>query len=130
MGIILIIMPACLYTSGRVYWVLSMGRIHRTPHLAHVVLCRLLVAPTVQSDSITLTIFQYSQYSVSACYKFVHCIQLAQYSVFSVSISCSDYFIALLLCSVICYFSFTLSCMLSTFQVLTHTCATSSHDVG
>uniref|UniRef100_M1DWE0 Gag-pol protein n=1 Tax=Solanum tuberosum TaxID=4113 RepID=M1DWE0_SOLTU len=32
-----------------------MGRIDRTPHLAHVVLCRLLVAPTVQSDSIALT---------------------------------------------------------------------------
>uniref|UniRef100_M1DI89 Integrase core domain containing protein n=1 Tax=Solanum tuberosum TaxID=4113 RepID=M1DI89_SOLTU len=32
--------------------------------------------------------------------------------------------------TVICYFSFTLSCMLSTFQVLTHTCATSSRDVG
>uniref|UniRef100_M1DST6 Uncharacterized protein n=1 Tax=Solanum tuberosum TaxID=4113 RepID=M1DST6_SOLTU len=27
-------------------------------------------------------------------------------------------------------FSFTLSCILSTFQVLMHTCATSSHDVG
>jgi len=35
-----------------------------------------------------------------------------------------------LLCSVICYFSFTLSCMLSTFQVLTHTCTTSSRDIG
>ncbi|KAH0709456.1 hypothetical protein KY284_010883 [Solanum tuberosum] len=32
----LVIMIACLYTFGRVYWVLSMGRIHRTPHLAHV----------------------------------------------------------------------------------------------
>ncbi|KAH0658050.1 hypothetical protein KY289_026798 [Solanum tuberosum] len=31
---------------------------------------------------------------------------------------------------IICYFSFTLSFMLSTFQVLTHTCATSSRDVG
>ncbi|KAH0784174.1 hypothetical protein KY290_003772 [Solanum tuberosum] len=35
-------MPARLYTFGRVYWVLSMGRIHRTPHLAHVVLLSII----------------------------------------------------------------------------------------
>uniref|UniRef100_M1DIB7 tRNA-dihydrouridine synthase n=1 Tax=Solanum tuberosum TaxID=4113 RepID=M1DIB7_SOLTU len=28
------------------------------------------------------------------------------------------------------YLSFTLSCMFNTFQLLTHTCATSSRDVG
>ena len=33
-------------------------------------------------------------------------------------------------CSVMFYFSCTLSYMLSTFQVPTHTCATSSRDVG
>ena len=119
-------MPACLYTSGRVYWVLSMGGIHRTPHLAHVVLLSVISSSRVQSDSIALTIYQYSQYSVSACYKLVTAFSYLsnQY------LSCSDYIIAYLLCSVICYFSCILSCMLSTFQVLTHTCATSSRDVG
>ena len=70
---------------------------------------RLLVAPTVQSNSIEFSIFTN---------------QLV------LSISCSEYYTSFCACSVMFYFIFTLSYMLSTFQVLMHTCATSSHDVG
>jgi len=42
-----------------------MGRIHRTPRLAHVVLCRLLVAPRAQSDSNALTMLSV-QFSIQS----------------------------------------------------------------
>ena len=77
---------------------------------------------TVQSNSLALTIYHYTQYSVSACYKLVISSQF--------SISCSDQYTCFCACLVMFYFSCTLSYMLSTFQALTHTCATSSRDVG
>ena len=86
---------------------------------------QLLEVPKVQSDSIALTIYQYIYYSFSACYKFVATLSYlrVQYIMFRLY----HWFIA---CLVMYYFSFILSCMLSTFQVLTHTFATSSPNVG
>ena len=37
-AISLVITPACLYTLGMVYWVLLIGRIHRTPHFSYLIL--------------------------------------------------------------------------------------------
>ena len=71
MGISLVITLACLFTSGRVYWVLSMGHIHRTRHLAHLVLLSVISSYHSSVTLSALTIYQYIQYSVSACYKFV-----------------------------------------------------------
>ena len=56
---------------GRVYWVVQMGRIHRTPHLAHVVLLSVISSSHNLVRLSTATIYQYIQYSVSACYKLV-----------------------------------------------------------
>ena len=77
----LVIMPACLYTFGRVYWVLLMGRIHRTPHLAHVVLLSIISS---SHSSVRLYCVDHIYSSVSACYKFGHCIQVAQNLVYHV----------------------------------------------
>ena len=71
MGIRLVIPPPCLYTSGRVYWVLFMGRIQRNPQLAHMALLSIIIAPTIQSDSIVVTIYHCIQYSISASYKLI-----------------------------------------------------------
>ena len=102
-----------------------MGHIHRTPHLAHVFYYRLLVAPTVQLDSLYwpfISIFNI---------QFQHVINWSLHPVSSeISTSHSDYYTCFYACSVMFYFTFTLYYMLSTFQVLTHTCATSSRDVG
>ena len=70
-AISLVIMPACFYTFGRVYWVLLMGHIHQTPHLAHVVLLSVISSSHSSVRLSALTIYQYIQYSVSACYKLV-----------------------------------------------------------
>ena len=86
---------------------------------------RLLIAPTVQSNSLHLTFI--SIFSI----QFQHVINWSLHLVSSkISTSCSDYYTCFCACSVMFYFIFTLSYMLSTFQVLTHTCATSSRDVG
>ena len=121
----LVITPTCLFTFGRVYSVLSMGRIHRTPHLAHVVLLSVISISHNSVKLSSLTIYQYIQYSVSACY------ELSMHPVSSeISTSRSDYYTCFCVCLVMFYFSFTLSYMLSTFQVRKHTCSISSRDVG
>ena len=117
--------PACLYTFGKVYWVLLMGRIHRTPHLAHLILLSLVSSSHSSVRLSALTIYQYIQYSVSACYKLV--IASSQLRNQHITFRLLYLFCA---CSVMFYFSCTLCYMLSTFQVLTHMCATSSRDVG
>lgn len=103
-----------------------MGHIHRTPHLAHWFYYRLLVAPTFQTDSLALTIYSYTGYPVSAFYKLVNAFgYLSIHNLYHVKIIILAY-----ACEVMFYFSFILSYMLSTFRKLTHTCATSSRDVG
>ena len=59
-----VITPVCLYTFGRVYWVLSMGRIHRTLNLAHVVLLSVISSSYSSVRLSALTIYQYIQYSI------------------------------------------------------------------
>ena len=106
----LVIMTACLYNIDRVYWVLLMGHIHQTPHLAHVVLLSVISSSHSSVRLSVLTIYQYIQYSVSACYK------LIMHPVSSKIItSRSDYYTCFCACSVMFYFSFTLSYMPSTF---------------
>ena len=76
--------------------------------------------------SLTLFIdhFSCTEYSVLICYKLVIAsIQLR------IQFIMSDYSTCYFVYSVMFYFSFTLSCMLSSFQILTHTCSTSSLDV-
>ena len=85
---------------------------------------RLLVAPTVQSDSLHCSFI--SIFSI----QFQHVINWSLHLVSSeISTSRSDYYTCFCACSVMFYFNFILSYMLSTFQILTHTCATSSRDV-
>ena len=85
---------------------------------------RLLVTPTVQSNSLHRPYI--SMFSI----QFQHVINLSLHLVSSeFSLSCKIIILALFF-PVMFYFCFTLSYMLSTFQVLTHTCATSSRDVG
>ena len=112
------ITPTCLYTYGRVYWVLSMGCIHRTQNLAHVVLLSVLSSSHSSVRLSALTIYQYIQYSVSTCHKLVIDPVSSE-----ISTSRSNYYTCFCACLVMFYFSFTLSYMLRTFQVLTHTCA-------
>ena len=59
------ITPACLYTFGKVYWVLLMGHICRTSQLAPMVLLSIIIISTIQLDSIALAMFQFS---VSTCH--------------------------------------------------------------
>ena len=47
------------------------GRIHRTPHLAHVVLLSVISSSHSSVRLSALTIYQYIQYSISPCYKLV-----------------------------------------------------------
>lgn len=118
---ILVKTQSCLYTSCRVYWFLSMGRIHQSPFLAHAVLCWLLLAPKIRFYCIVLVI-GYTSVTVSPCY--IHCyhIDLVHVKYFQYNIMCILYH-----CSVICYvllcilLIFILSRMLNTFQVLMHT---------
>ena len=70
-AISLMITPACLYTFGSVYWVLSMGHIHRTPHLDHVVLFSVTSSSQCSVRLSAFTIYHYIRYSVSTCYKLV-----------------------------------------------------------
>ena len=73
----------------------------------------------------SLTIYQYIQY------QFQHVINWSLHPVSSeISTTRSDYYTCFCACSMTFHFSFTLSYMLRTFQVLTPTCATSSRDVG
>ena len=66
----------------------------------------------------TFIIYQYIQYSVSTCHKlFIDLVSS------EISTSRSYYYTCFCACLVMLYFSFTLSYMLSTFQVLTHTCS-------
>ena len=86
---------------------------------------RSLVAPTVQSYSLDWPFI--SIVSI----EFLRVINMSLHRVsYEISISRSNYYTCFCACSVMFYFSCTLSFMLSTFQVLTHTCATSSRDVG
>ena len=86
---------------------------------------RFLVAPTVQSDSL-----HWPFISILSI-QFQHVISWS-FHLHSSEISTSRlyYYTCFCACSVMFYFSFTLSYMHITFQVLTHTCATSSPDVG
>ena len=86
---------------------------------------RLLVAPTAQSDSLhCLFICIFS-------IQFQHVINCSLHPAsFEISTSHSDYYTCFFACSIMFYFNFTLPYMLNTFQLLTHTCATSSRDVG
>ena len=121
----LVITPACLYTFGREYRVLQMRCIHRTPHLAHVVLLSVISNSHSSVKLSTLTIYQYIQYSVSACYKLV--IASSQ---LRIQFIMSNYYTWFYACSVLFYFSISIFYMLSTFQVPTHMYATSSRDIG
>ena len=86
---------------------------------------RLLVAPTDLAESLQLPFINIFNI------QFQHVINWSLHSVRSdVQFIISDYYTCFYACSVMLYFSFTLSYMLSTFQVLMHTCATSSRDVG
>ena len=102
-----------------------MGRIHQTLHLAHVVLLSVISSSQNSVRLSALTMYQYIQYSISACYKLV----IAS-SKLRIQFIMSDYYTCYFACSIMFYFSIILSYMLSTFQVLTHMCATSSCDVG
>ena len=86
-----------------------MGLIHWTPLLAHVVLLSVISSSHSSVRLSTLTIYQYIQYLVSTNHGQI---------------------VILVFVLVQLYFILTLSYMLSTFQVLTHTCATSSRDIG
>ena len=121
----LVITPACLYTFGRAYLVLSMWCIHWTPHIAHVVLLLVISSSHSLVRLFALTIYQYIQYSVSTCNKLVIASSKLRIMFFM-----SNYYASFYACLVMFDFSFTLSYMISTFQVLTHTCTTFSHDVG
>ena len=78
---------------------------------------RLLVAPTVQSDSLHWPFF--SIFSI----QFQHVINWSLHPVSSeISILRSDYYTYFCACSVMFYFRLTLSYMFSIFPVLTHTC--------
>ena len=86
---------------------------------------QLLVAPKVHSDSLHWPFI--SIFSI----QFQHVINFWLHSIsYKFSISCSDYYTCFCACSVMFYVSFIQSYMLSTFQVLMHTCATSSCDIG
>ena len=86
---------------------------------------RLLVAPIDQLDSLHWPFI--SIFSI----QFQHAINWSLHPVsLEISTSRSDYYTCFCACLVMFYFRFTLSYMLSTFQVLTHTCSTSSCDVG
>ena len=63
-----------------------MGRIHRNPHLAHVILLSVISSSHSSVRLSTLTIYQYIQYSAPACYKLVIASILAQKSVHPVQI--------------------------------------------
>ena len=82
-AICLVITPACLYTFGRVYWVLSMGRIHQTPYLAHVVLLSVISSSHSSVRLSALTIYQYIQFHHVINRS---CIQLVQKSAHHVQI--------------------------------------------
>ena len=95
----LVITPACLHTSGRVYWVLSMGRIHQTPHLSHVVLLSVISSSHCLVRLSTLTIYQYIQ--------FQHVINWSLHPVSSkISTSRSDYYVCF--CVQLCVISVVL----------------------
>ena len=125
MGIILVIIPACLYTFGRVYWVLSVRPMHRTQHLSHVVL--LSAISSSYSSVILHCINHISVFSISMLLlgHYIHISHVRYFSIYSMLrlIHYVMYFFS--------YILFQLYSILhaSIFQVLTHTCATSSHDV-
>ena len=115
---------ACLCNSDKVYWILLMGRMHRTPHLALVVL--LSVISSSHSLVIALTIFTVQLVLILNILKFWSLHPVSS----TCSISRSEYYTSFCFCSVMHYFRFTLSYLLVTFQVLTPTCTTYSFDVG
>ena len=127
MGISLVITLICLYTSGRVYWVLSMGRIHRIPYLAHVVLLSVISS---SHSSVRLYCINHIYRLVSIQSQYIINLVIASSYLIIQYISCSYYYTCFCAYLVMIYFSFTLSYMVSTFQVLTHTCDTYSRDVG
>ena len=102
-----------------------MGSIHRTPHLAHVIL---LLVISISHSSFWLSALTFiSIFSI----QFQHVINWSVHPIsIEISTSYSDYYTCFCACSVMFYFSCTLSYMISTFQVRTHTCTTSSRDLG
>ena len=83
-----------------------------------------LVAPTVQLKSLHWPFI--SIFSI----QFQHVISWSLHPVSSISTSRLDYYTCFCDCLLMFYFSFSLSYILSTFQVLTHRRTTSSRDVG
>ena len=68
------------------YMILSVGSIHRNPHLAHMFYYQLLVTPIVWSDSLALTISIDQLVSSLSMLYIGHCIQLAQKLAYHVQI--------------------------------------------
>ena len=101
MAISFVITSACPYTFGSVYWVLSMRRIHRTPHFAHVFLLSVF---SIAHSSVRLSCTDHlSVYSVFSFFQYV--INWSLHSVSSeFSISCSDYYTCFCACSVMFLF--------------------------
>ena len=121
-----VITPTYIYTSIRVYYVLSVGSYTSESTLSS---CGFSIG-YYYFPLLSHIQFHSPFISVSGI-QFQHVTSLSFYSVLSAfSISYSDYLIALLLFSMIWYLRFTLSCRFSTFHVVTHTCATSFHYVG
>ena len=94
-AISLMIMPACFYTFGMVYLVLSIRCIHQTPHLAHVILLSVISSSHNSVRLSPFTIYHYYQYSVQ---------HVINWSMLSVSSEFSYHVILLHL--LLCFFSY------------------------
>ena len=98
------------------------GAMHRTPYLAHVVLCWSLVdifsfSQTYFVDHVVIIV----QYPVPECYKLGHYIQYLMFSILSCFMLRFFHCSYIYFDSVMLLFSFTISFMFSTFQVPRHT---------
>ena len=108
----------------RVYWVLSIGRIHQTPHLAYVFLLSVirrshgLVILSCIDHLAIYSVLNYTKLQIG------HCIQLAQS--FDIMFRLVYLFSFLFNHIFFCFYSILHARYL---QILTHTCATSSCDV-
>ena len=103
-----------------------MGHIHRTPHLAHVALLLFIFS---SHNSVILYYIDHIYSSISI--KSQHIIIWSSNQVsLELSISYSKYFSLFCAYSIMFYFCFNISYMLSTFHILMHTCATCSHDLS
>ena len=103
-----------------------MQSIHRNPYLRHVVLLSVI---SVSHSFVIVYYIKHIYSSVSIQPQHViNFVIASSYLVFN--ISCLEYYNYFCACSVMYYFSFTLSYMFCTFQVLTRMCNTSSYDLG